>query len=69
MEKKPRIAIVGGGLSGLTAAYFLKEEGIEAIVYEKSSEVGGKLARVIVDGVPIDIGALLYSKELNPNFD
>ncbi|MBU4560654.1 FAD-dependent oxidoreductase [bacterium] len=68
-EIQPRIAIVGGGLSGLTAAYFLKEEGIEAIVYEKSSEAGGKLARVIVDGVPIDTGALLYSKELNPNFD
>lgn len=69
MEKKPRIGIIGGGLSGLTAAYFLKKEGIEAMVYEKSSEVGGKLARVMVDGVSIDTGALLYSKELNPNFD
>lgn len=69
MEKKPRVGIVGGGLSGLSAAYFSKKEGIEATVYEKSSEVGGKLARVMVDGVPIDTGALLYSKELNPNFD
>jgi len=69
MEKRPRIGIVGGGLSGLAAAYFLKKKGIEVTVYEKSSEVGGKLARVIVDGVSIDTGALLYSKELNPNFD
>lgn len=69
IKEKPRIRIVGGGLSGLTAAYFLKKEGIEATVYEKSSEVGGKLARVMVDGVSIDTGALLYSKELNPNFD
>ena len=69
MEEKSRIGIVGGGLSGLTAAYFLKKKGIEAIVYEKSSEVGGKLARVMIDGVSIDTGALLYSKELNPNFD
>ena len=69
MQTKPRIGIVGGGLSGLTAAYFLKKEGIEATVYERSSEVGGRLARVMVDGVPIDTGALLYSKELNPNFD
>lgn len=69
MEKRPKVGIVGGGLSGLSAAYFLKKEGITATVYEKSSEVGGKLARVIVDGVSIDTGALLYSKELNPNFD
>ncbi len=69
MQTKPRIGIVGAGLSGLTAAYFLKKEGIKVTVYEKSSEVGGKLARVMVDGVSIDTGALLYSKELNPNFD
>jgi len=69
MEKKPRVGIIGGGLSGLTAGYFLKKEGIKATVYEKTSEVGGKLARVMVDGVSIDTGALLYSKELNPNFD
>jgi len=69
MEEKPRIGIIGGGLSGLTAAHFLKKKGIEVTVYEKSLEVGGKLARVIMDGVPIDTGALLYSKELNPNFD
>jgi len=69
IKEKLRVGIIGGGLSGLTAAYFLKKEGIEATVYEKLSEVGGKLARVMVDGVSIDTGALLYSKELNPNFD
>lgn len=69
IKEKPGIAIVGGGLSGLTAAHFLKKEGIKATVYEKSSGAGGRLARVVVNGVSIDTGALLYSKELNPNFD
>ena len=69
MKKEPKIGIIGGGLSGLTTAYLLKKDGIEATVYEKSPEVGGKLARIVVDGVPIDTGALLYSRELNPNFD
>jgi thioredoxin reductase len=69
IQKRPRVGIIGGGISGLTAAYFLKKAGVEATVYEKSSEAGGKLARVVIDGVPIDTGALLYSRELNPNFD
>lgn len=38
----PRIAIVGGGLAGLTAAYRLKQAGYMATVYEASSRLGGR---------------------------
>lgn len=38
----PRIVIVGAGLAGLTCAYRLKEEGIEAVIYEASSRAGGR---------------------------
>lgn len=38
----PRIAIVGGGLAGLTSALRLKQAGITATVYEASSGVGGR---------------------------
>lgn len=38
----PRVAIVGAGLAGLTAAYRLKQAGINAQVYEASSRVGGR---------------------------
>jgi salicylate hydroxylase len=34
-----RIAIVGGGIGGLTAALFLRQAGIDARVYEQSSEL------------------------------
>ena len=38
----PRVAIVGGGLAGLTCALRLKQAGINATVYEASSRVGGR---------------------------
>lgn len=38
-----KVAVVGGGPSGLTAAYFLKRLGHEVTLYEKESELGGML--------------------------
>jgi len=38
-----RIAIVGGGISGLTAALTLLDAGIASTVYEASSRVGGRM--------------------------
>lgn len=41
---KPRIAIIGGGLTGLTAAYRLVQQGVEVTIYEASDELGGLAA-------------------------
>ncbi len=38
----PRVAIIGAGLAGLTAAYRLKQAGVNAQVYEASSRIGGR---------------------------
>lgn len=38
----PRIAIIGGGLSGLTCAWKLKKAGYNATVYEASDRLGGR---------------------------
>jgi monoamine oxidase len=39
----PRIAIVGGGIAGLTAAMTLQDKGVASTVYEASSRVGGRM--------------------------
>jgi monoamine oxidase len=38
----PRIAVVGGGLAGLTCAYRLKQAGYRADLYESSDRLGGR---------------------------
>jgi monoamine oxidase len=42
----PKIAIVGGGIAGLNAAYQLNKVGLEATVYEAKSQVGGRIRSV-----------------------
>jgi monoamine oxidase len=39
----PRIAIVGGGIAGLNAAYQLQKAGLSATVYEARDRVGGRM--------------------------
>jgi salicylate hydroxylase len=40
MPRKPRVAIIGGGIGGLTAALVLIRRGIETNVYEQASALG-----------------------------
>src|SRR5579859_5524169 len=39
--KDPRIAIVGGGISGLTSAYYLLRAGCDVTLYEAQDTLGG----------------------------
>lgn len=38
-----RVAIIGGGIAGLTAALTLRDKGVVADVYESSNRVGGRM--------------------------
>lgn len=42
VEKEMNIAIIGGGLAGLTCAYRLKQAGFKAKIYEATGRVGGR---------------------------
>jgi len=45
---KPRIAIVGAGLGGLAAALFLRQAGVDAVVYEQAGELREIGAGIVV---------------------
>lgn len=42
-KSNSRIGIVGAGLAGLTAAFYLKERGIDATIFEASKRPGGRI--------------------------
>ncbi len=42
-----KVAIIGGGPGGMNAAWQLARSGVETHIYERSDQLGGKLAQVI----------------------
>lgn len=55
--KAKRIAIIGAGMSGLSAAWFLAEAGREVTVIEARSRIGGRIWTDSRLGMPLDLGA------------
>jgi oxygen-dependent protoporphyrinogen oxidase len=53
----PHVAVVGGGITGLAAAFFLRDSQVRVTVLEGSGRVGGKLSASDVAGVAMDEGA------------
>ncbi len=54
---QPHVVIVGGGIAGLAAAFFLRDEAVRVTVLEGSPRLGGKLSVSEVAGVSVDEGA------------
>jgi oxygen-dependent protoporphyrinogen oxidase len=54
---QPHIVIVGGGISGLAAAFFLRDHDVRVTLIEGSSRLGGKLSVSEIAGVAVDEGA------------
>jgi len=60
---KKRIIIVGAGLSGLSAAWHLRKQGLEPVIFEKEPEAGGLCRSKKVGGFTFDTdGHLLHFK-------
>jgi protoporphyrinogen/coproporphyrinogen III oxidase len=50
------VAIIGAGITGLTAAFYLKRKGIPVTVYEASGRVGGVIQSLKQDGYLAEFG-------------
>src|SRR6267142_7121374 len=50
------VAIIGAGITGLTAAFYLKRKGVLVTVYEGSDRVGGVIQSLRRDGYLAEFG-------------
>jgi oxygen-dependent protoporphyrinogen oxidase len=57
IDTTAHVVVIGGGIAGLAAAFFLKEEPVRVTVLEGSPRLGGKLSASDVAGVAMDEGA------------
>jgi oxygen-dependent protoporphyrinogen oxidase len=53
----PHVVVIGGGIAGLAAAFYLRDEPVRVTVLEGSPRLGGKLSASEVAGVSMDEGA------------
>jgi oxygen-dependent protoporphyrinogen oxidase len=50
------VAVIGGGVAGLTAAFRLRQRGVRAVVYETGERVGGVVRTERREGYVADLG-------------
>ena len=57
-----KICIVGAGVGGCALSYYLNELhlDIKVDIYEKTSEIGGRIKTVDIEGVKVDLGANFF---------
>jgi len=67
MNSSGEVAIVGAGLTGLTAAGILREHGHKCVVFEKSRGFGGRMATKRRSWGWLDLGAQYFTAR-NPDF-
>ena len=70
--KTQRIAIIGSGIAGLSAAYMLDKKQYDVTVFECNDYLGGHTHTIAVDEplqtLNIDTGFIVYNNRTYPNF-
>lgn len=59
--EKKCVAVAGAGLSGLTAAYRLRQAGWQVTLFESDDHAGGRVQTVARDGYLMDTGASAFA--------
>lgn len=59
--KQDSVAVIGGGIGGLSAAGLLCKRGRHVVLFEQRERLGGKAERLQVDGLSFDTGPTLLA--------
>lgn len=65
--KKKRIAVVGSGVSGLSAAWLCQRNGAHVTLYESDKMLGGHTLTDDSSGYPVDLGFQVYNLTTYPH--
>jgi oxygen-dependent protoporphyrinogen oxidase len=57
VDATAHVVVIGGGIAGLSAAFFLRDENLRVTVLDGAPRLGGKLSASDVAGVAVDEGA------------
>lgn len=60
-EKEKKVLIVGAGLAGLSAAYYLEKQGLSPVIIEQFDRVGGRVKTDFYSGFILDHGFQVIS--------
>lgn len=63
MSRTDRWIIVGGGASGLAAAFFLAQRGLESVIVERDAMLGGRMGTVTLGDRSLDCGGKNIGKK------
>ena len=66
VRREHKALVIGGGMSGVLAAYRLQEAGIPFVLIEKNASVGGTWFENRYPGAMVDVGNHLYCYSFEP---
>lgn len=61
-----RVAVIGGGPAGCTAAYTLRKQGCDVHLFERSDRIGGRTSQIRKEGFNLGTGALFLMGGIYP---
>lgn len=61
-----KVAVIGGGPAGCTAAYTLRKRGCDVLLFERDDRVGGRTAQIRKEGFNLGSGALFLMGGIYP---
>jgi len=60
IERRVKVAVIGGGIAGLTSAYLLLKKGIDVICLERETAPGGNIRTTKKDGFLLERGPYAF---------